>query len=64
MDRLRADAGALVPVAGLASTTAAGLAKRLSRTQRRAVETGISEIVRHERRRWCGCPGCGCGEFQ
>jgi len=46
LDRLRADAAgqALAPVPGLASTTAAGLAKRLTETQWRAVETGIREI--------------------
>jgi len=46
LDRLRADTvgQALAPVPGLASTTAAGLAKRLSEAQWRAVETGISEI--------------------
>jgi hypothetical protein len=47
LDRLRADTAgqALAPVPGLASTTAAGLAKRLSETQWRAVETGIREIT-------------------
>jgi Transposase DDE domain group 1 len=46
LDRLRADVAvqALVPVAGLASTTAAGLARRLSDGQWAAVETGIGQI--------------------
>jgi len=46
-DRPRADTAgqALAPVPGWASTTAAGLAKRLTETQWRAVETGISEIT-------------------
>ncbi|MBV9313520.1 MAG: IS1380 family transposase [Pseudonocardia sp.] len=47
LDRLRADTAgqALAPVPGLASTTAAGLAKRLTEAQWRAVETGICEIT-------------------
>lgn len=47
LDRQRADlAGqAIVPVAGLCSTTAAGLARRLSEGQWQAVETGVGEIA-------------------
>jgi hypothetical protein len=47
LDRLRADAAgqALVPVAGLASTTAAGLARRLSEAQWAAVETGLGDVA-------------------
>src|SRR4249919_4276471 len=43
LDRQRADAAGqvLAPVPGLSSTTAAGLARRLSDEQWRAVETGI-----------------------
>jgi hypothetical protein len=46
LDRYRADAAgqALAPVAGLCSTTAAGLARRFSDGQWRAVETGIGDI--------------------
>jgi Transposase DDE domain group 1 len=46
LDRQRADtAGQVIaPVAGLASTTAAGLARRLSDEQWRAVETGVAAI--------------------
>lgn len=46
LDRHRADAAgqALTPVPGLASTTAAGLARRFDDTQWRAVESGIAEI--------------------
>lgn len=46
LDRQRADVAgqALAPVAGLSSTTAAGLARRLSEGQWQAVETGIGDI--------------------
>lgn len=46
LDRYRADAAGqvLAPVPGLCSTTAAGLARRLSEGQWRAVETGIGDI--------------------
>src|SRR5918997_4194589 len=46
LDRQRADVAGqlLAPVAGLCSTTAAGLARRLSDGQWRAVETGIGDI--------------------
>lgn len=46
LDRHRADAAgqALTPVPGLASTTAAGLARRFDDAQWRAVESGIAEI--------------------
>jgi hypothetical protein len=46
LDRWRADAAGqvLAPVAGLSSTTAAGLARRFSDAQWRAVETGIGDI--------------------
>ena len=46
LDRHRADAAgqALTPVPGLASTTAAGLARRFDDTQWQAVESGIAEI--------------------
>ena len=46
LDRQRADAAGqqLAPVPGLSSTTAAGLARRLSDGQWRAVETGIGDI--------------------
>jgi DDE family transposase len=46
LDRLRADVAgqALAPVVGLGSTTAAGLARRFSDGQWRAVETGIGDI--------------------
>ncbi len=46
LDRQRADAAGqlLAPVAGLGSTTAAGLARRLSDGQWHAVETGIGDI--------------------
>ncbi|MCA1696187.1 MAG: IS1380 family transposase [Actinobacteria bacterium] len=46
LDRQRADVAGqvLAPVAGLSSTTAAGLARRLSDGQWRAVETGIGDI--------------------
>ena len=46
LDRYRADAAgqALAAVPGLASTTAAGLARRLSEGQWRAVETGIGDV--------------------
>jgi hypothetical protein len=44
LDRVRADTAgqALTPVAGLASTTAAGLARRFTDEQWRAVETGLA----------------------
>ena len=46
LDRQRADVAGqlLAPVAGLSSTTAAGLARRFTDGQWRAVETGISEV--------------------
>jgi hypothetical protein len=46
LDRQRADVAGqmLVPVPGLSSTTAAGLARRFTEGQWRAVETGIGEI--------------------
>jgi hypothetical protein len=46
LDRQRADVAGqvLAPVAGLSSTTAAGLARRVSDGQWRVVETGIGEI--------------------
>jgi hypothetical protein len=46
LDRQRADVAGqeLAPVPGLASTTAAGLARRFSDGQWRAVETGIGDI--------------------
>jgi Transposase DDE domain group 1 len=46
LDRQRADVAGqqLAPVPGLSSTTAAGLARRLSDGQWRAVETGIGDI--------------------
>lgn len=46
MDRQRADVAGqvLAPVPGLSSTTAAGLARRVSDGQWRAVETGIGDI--------------------
>ena len=46
LDRYRADAAGqvLAPVPGLCSTTAAGLARRLSDGQWHAVETGIGDI--------------------
>ncbi|MCA1681745.1 MAG: hypothetical protein LC700_01005 [Actinobacteria bacterium] len=47
LDRLGADAAgqALVPVAGLGSTTAAGLARRISPPQWAAVETGVAAVT-------------------
>lgn len=46
LDRYRADAAGPVlgPVAGLSSTTAAGLARRFTEGQWRAVETGVGDI--------------------
>ncbi|MGH3692755.1 MAG: hypothetical protein ACRDRX_01910 [Pseudonocardiaceae bacterium] len=46
LDRQRADVAGqvLAPVAGLSSTTAAGLARRLAERQWRAMETGIGEV--------------------
>ena len=46
LDRYRADAAgqALAAVPGLASTTAAGLARRFTEGQWRAVETGIGDV--------------------
>jgi hypothetical protein len=46
LDRQRADGAGqlLAPVAGLASTTAAGLARRLGAGQWHAVETAISDV--------------------
>ncbi|MGH3990839.1 MAG: IS1380 family transposase [Pseudonocardiaceae bacterium] len=47
LDRLGADVAgqALVPVAGLGSTTAAGLARRVSVEQWAAVETGVATVT-------------------
>jgi hypothetical protein len=47
LDRQHADAAGqvLAPVAGLASTTAAGLARRFTEGQWRAVETAIGDIA-------------------
>jgi hypothetical protein len=47
LDRQRADTAGqrLAPVPGLAATTAAGLARRLSAAQWRAVETGLGDIA-------------------
>jgi len=46
LDRQRADGAGqlLAPVAGLCSTTAAGLARRVSEQQWRAVETGVAAV--------------------
>ena len=46
LDRHRADAAgqALTPVPGLASTTAAGLARRFGEGQWAAVETGLGDV--------------------
>ncbi|MGH3807515.1 MAG: transposase, partial [Pseudonocardiaceae bacterium] len=46
LDRRRADVAGqlLAPVAGLSSTTAAGLARRFTEGQWRAVETGIGDV--------------------
>src|SRR4051812_18240878 len=46
LDRHRADAAgqALTPVPGLASTTAAGLARKLTEGQWAAVETGLGDV--------------------
>ena len=46
LDRQRADVAGqrLAPVPGLAATTAAGLARRLSDTQWTAVETGLGDV--------------------
>jgi hypothetical protein len=46
LDRQRADVAGqlLAPVAGLCSTTASGLARKVTDGQWRAVETGIGEI--------------------
>jgi hypothetical protein len=46
LDRQRADVAGqqLAPVAGLASTTAAGLARKFTQTQWVAVETGLGEV--------------------
>ena len=46
LDRHRADVAgqALTPVPGLASTTAAGLARRLTDGQWAAVETGLGDV--------------------
>jgi hypothetical protein len=48
LDRQRADAAGqqLTPVPGLASTTAAGLARRISPAQWRAVESGLAVVTR------------------
>ena len=47
LDRQRADAAGqqITPVPGLASTTAAGLARRVSPAQWRAVETGLAAVT-------------------
>src|SRR6266567_3315019 len=47
LDRLRADAAGqlLAPVPGLSSTTAAGLARRLTPGQWQAVETGLAAVT-------------------
>lgn len=47
LDRYRADAAgqAVAPVPGLASTTAAGLAKRITDQQWRATETGLAAVT-------------------
>jgi hypothetical protein len=47
LDRQRADAAGqqLTPVPGLASTTAAGLARRLTAAQWRAVESGLAAVT-------------------
>jgi hypothetical protein len=47
LDRLGADVAgqALVPVAGLGSTTAAGLARRISTEQWAAIETGMATVT-------------------
>ena len=47
LDRQRADAAGqqITPVPGLASTTAAGLARRLTPAQWRAVETGLAAVT-------------------
>jgi hypothetical protein len=47
LDRFRADVAGqvLAAVPGLCSTTAAGLARRLSEGQWRAVETGIGDVA-------------------
>jgi hypothetical protein len=47
LDRQRADAAGqqLTPVPGLASTTAAGLARRITPGQWQAVETGLAEVT-------------------
>ena len=47
LDRQRADAAGqqLTPVAGLASTTAAGLARRITGAQWLAVETGLAAVT-------------------
>src|SRR6266540_6773338 len=47
LDRQRADAAGqqLTPVPGLASTTAAGLARRVTPAQWRAVETGLAAVT-------------------
>ena len=47
LDRQRADAAGqqITPVPGLASTTAAGLARRITPAQWRAVETGLAVVT-------------------
>jgi hypothetical protein len=47
LDRQRADAAGqlITPVPGLASTTAAGLARRITPAQREAVETGVAAVT-------------------
>jgi Transposase DDE domain group 1 len=48
LDRQRADAAGqqITPVPGLSSTTAAGLARRITPAQWRAVETGLAAVTR------------------
>jgi hypothetical protein len=47
LDRQRADAAGqqIAPVAGLSSTTAAGLARRISPAQWQAAETGVAAVT-------------------
>ncbi|MGH3701953.1 MAG: hypothetical protein ACRDQY_21360 [Pseudonocardiaceae bacterium] len=47
LDRVSADVAgqALVPVAGLGSTTAAGLARRISTEQWAVVQTGMAAVI-------------------
>jgi hypothetical protein len=52
LDRQRADAAGqlLTPVPGLAATTAAGLARRITPAQWRAVEPGLAAVTGRVRR--------------